>query len=83
MPFQYFFHKNNPWRTALDEKKVVVLDTDEQHSKALCTMLEAKQYHAVPMQSLDSIQGYIKNITAWQLFWMLTMSPSTIGAFGS
>jgi DNA-binding NtrC family response regulator len=60
MPFQYFFHKNNPWRTALNEKKVVVLDMNEQHSKALCTMLEAKQYHAVPMRSLDNIQGYIQ-----------------------
>ena len=47
----------------MDEKKVVVLDTDENHSKALCTMLEAKQYHAVPLQSLDSIQGYIQKRT--------------------
>jgi len=44
----------------LNEKKVVVLDMNEQHSKALCTMLEAKQYHAVPMRSLDNIQGYIQ-----------------------
>ena len=42
------------------KKRIVVLDTDEQHSKALCTMLEAKQYHAVPMRSLDSIQEYIQ-----------------------
>ena len=47
----------------MDEKKVVVLDMDENHSKALCTMLEAKQYHAVPLQSLDSIQGYIQKRT--------------------
>ena len=42
------------------KKRIVVLDTDEQHSKVLCTMLEAKQYHAVPMRSLDSIQRYIQ-----------------------
>ncbi len=58
--FLFFSHKNNSWRTALDGKKIVFLDTDEQHSKALCTMLEAKQYHAVPMRSLDSIRGYIQ-----------------------
>jgi len=42
------------------EKKIVVLDTDDKHCLALCDMLEAKQYCAIPMASMDSIQRYIQ-----------------------
>ncbi|UCD90525.1 MAG: response regulator [Desulfobacterales bacterium] len=47
----------------MDEKKVIILDTDEQHCKALCTLLEAKRYQVVLMRSLDSIQEYIQKRT--------------------
>lgn len=45
------------------EKKIVVLDTDEQHCGALCAMLDEMQYQAIPMYSLANIEKYIQERT--------------------
>lgn len=45
------------------KKKIVVLDTDEQHCRALCAMLEEMQYSATPMPSVDSMKKHLQGST--------------------
>jgi DNA-binding NtrC family response regulator len=52
-----------PGEPARMEKKIVVLDTDEQHCQALCAMLEEMQYRATPMPSVDSMKKYLQGST--------------------
>lgn len=52
-----------PGEPARMEKKIVVLDTDEQHCRALCAMLEEMRYRATPMPSLDSMEKHLQGST--------------------
>ncbi len=41
-------------------KKIVVLDTDDKHCLELCAMLGEKDYHAIPVSSLDGMEKYFQ-----------------------
>jgi DNA-binding NtrC family response regulator len=57
------------------DKRILVIDANEEQGRLLCKLLDARQYPALPLNSIENLEESIQKTGCLAVFWDIDTVP--------